>query len=165
MNKPISIIALFVLLGIGIASQNCFAQAKKGQIGLSIALQDVQQDIVVPIWITDKIVVAPALGLVSIRDARTDLSVAWEVKYYPSKEKLSPYGGSRFALLFAFPDKGDTVFDYLLGVAVGAEYFFDSRFSIGDEVQLNQTFIDDLSPRSFGDVLNTGAVVYATFYF
>jgi hypothetical protein len=159
---------LFATLASAAFSSNpCLAQAKKGQVGISAALQDFQLDFTVPIWAADRIVIAPSFGLVRASNLATDWTLGGTLRVYLSKEKLSRYLGTRYGALILSPKDRDSLTDHILGFFLGGEYFFDSRFSIGGELQLNFTFSDDLSNRfghPGGTIINTATAIYATFY-
>ena len=147
---------------------HCYAQGKKGKIGISGSIQSLQTDFSIPIWTSDKVVIAPSFGLINISKKATDLSLGLTIRKYISVDKVSPNFGFRFASLILIPKDGDTLYDYIAGITGGTEYFFDSKFSIGGEIQLNISISDTYSNRfgnPDGHIINTGMAIYATFYF
>lgn len=142
------------------------AQVQAGQVGIAASLQSLQLDFTIPIWVGDRIVVAPSVGFMSSSEHITDIDLGAAFRAYLSKEKLSPYLGVRGAAFIL--TNGSSTTDKLLGAFFGAEYFLDSHFSVGGELQLNATFSDQYSNR-FGNPngtnINNATGLYATFYF
>jgi hypothetical protein len=138
------------------------------KVGLSASLQDNQFDILVPIWLGSNLSIAPSIGLIWTQDAGSDLRIALVPRFYFSKSKVSPFLGGRIGLLRATPSVGTGTTDWLLGLAMGGEYFLDNHFSFGIESQINLTISDQNSSR-FGNPgkknLNTATAIFATVYF
>lgn len=158
-----------ILLLVSISS---YSQEPK-KIGLSGSLQDNQFGILIPIWMGEKFVLAPAFDLKIAEKAGTDFAIALVPRFYFSKEKLSPYFGLKFGTFINKPYTEndvdpDTKLDILGGLAFGGEYFLSEHFSFGVEVQANLTKSDDNSYR-FGNPgkinFNTGTMIAATVYF
>ncbi len=158
---------LVTIFIINLFPMMCKAQAKKGDIGITAAIQDLQLDFNIPFWVSDKAVLAPAFGLLHASGKATDITLGLAVRGYFKKEKLSSYSGARFGSFILSPKDGDTLVDFLAGVFLGAEYFFDSKFSVGGELQLNVTKSDEFSGR-FGNPdgtnFNTATALFITFY-
>jgi len=163
--KTLSKILITALCCITLSSQSP-AQVQAGQVGISASLQDLQLDFTLPIWATDRFVVAPSVGFMSSSEHATDIDLGAALRIYLSKEKLSPYLGFRGGAFIL--TNGSSVTDKLLGVFFGAEYFLDSQFSVGGELQLNATFSAQYSNR-FGNPngtnINNATGLYVTFYF
>lgn len=138
------------------------------KFGLSASLQTDQMDIAVPIWIGDKTILAPALSILHVEDVGTDLGIGIVPKFYLRMNKVSPYVVLRAGTLFFLPKHSDNTFDWVAGAGFGADYFFDERFSIGVEAQLNMTISDKKSDR-FGNPggmnYNTATAIVASIYF
>ena len=168
--KQFNLIILVILLSIYFFNPNAIAEDRKGKVGISGNLQTLQTDFSIPIWIANNKVFAPSFGLLSVSDLAIDLTLGGTYRIYKSTEKLSPNYGLRFACLILKPhDKEeDMLFDFVSGIFIGTEYFFDEKFSIGGEIQLNCSLSDETSGR-FGNpdgyIINTGMAIYATFYF
>jgi hypothetical protein len=168
MKSKLIILIQAVLLCFAFLNTDLIAQAKKGQFGISGSIQTIQSDISMPIWITDDLVVAPAFGLLYMSDVATDMSFGGAFRIYTAKNKFSPYLGCRIGFLILMPKVVDNVSDYIAGLFWGGEYFFNSKFSVGGELQLNASFSGRTSDRfnnPGGHNINTGTAVYATFYF
>ena len=142
-------------------------------VGLSASIQSSQYGIMIPFWLSDKFVLAPAFDFKYVEKVTTDFSIGIVPRFYFKTEKVSPYLGFKFGAAINKPsskntiDKGKTV-DILAGVAFGAEYFFDKNFSVGIEAEGNFTKSDENSQR-FGNPggvnFNTATMVSATIYF
>jgi hypothetical protein len=138
------------------------------KIGFSASLQDNQFDFLIPIWIGSKATIAPVFGITWVQDAGTDLHIGLVPKIYFSRNKVSPFISFRCALLRTIPSVGEGTTDWLLGLSIGGEYFFDENFSVGIESQLNYTMSDKRSTR-FGNPgknnINTATALFASIYF
>ena len=168
MKKTV-IFTLFVFL---LASTCLFSQTKR-KIGLSGSLQSNQLGISVPIWMSEKIVLAPSVGFQFAEKIGTDLSVGLAPRYYLKNEQLAPYFGLKLGAAINMPSSENTIdestkVDLVGGVAFGAEYFIAEHFSLGVEAQGNCTKSAKNSNR-FGNPdgfnINTATMVSATIYF
>jgi hypothetical protein len=125
-------------------------------------------DFLIPIWIGSKATIAPIFGIIWIEDAGTDLHFGIASKFYFSRNDVSPFFGFRVGLLRMIPHTGDGTTDWLFGISLGGEYFFDENFSIGIEPQFNYTKSDERSTR-FGNPgksnINTAVALFASIYF
>lgn len=139
-----------------------------GDVGIAASLQGEQLDVILPIWLGDNFVLAPAVGLVMADGLGTDLRLAAMARFYLRKSTVSTYIGPKIGAILFSPTSGSSTTDILVGGMLGGEYFLTSQFSLGAEVQLNAFFADDASVR-FGNPgktsINTGSAVYATLYF
>jgi hypothetical protein len=154
----------------------CFAQCvfaqeqeAKRTAGLSALMQEGQFDIMLPYWLDDKTVIAPAIGMQYVQDAGTDVAVGFAFKCYSTIKRVTPYYGVRIGVMAAFAEgEGESKTDLLAGLLYGAECFVLPQFSIGIEAQLNLTKSADNSSR-FGNPgginVNTAAALLASIYF
>ncbi len=163
---------LLLLLAIVIISKSSFSQDKK-TIGISGTIQGSQFGIVLPVWLGDKFVLAPAFEFKAAEGIGTELGLGLNPRFYTKKEKLSPYFGLRAGVIINTPSSKNTIetstkTDVLAGLAFGAEYFLSDNFSFGVEIQGNFTISNENSNR-FGNPdgvnFNTGTMVSATVYF
>ncbi len=69
------------------------------QIGLSGSIQDNQFGILVPIWLGEKFVLAPAFDFKFAEKVGTDFGIALAPGIYFKKEKISPYFGFKLGVL------------------------------------------------------------------
>jgi hypothetical protein len=145
----------------------------KGKIGLTGSLQGSQYGISVPIWVAQKVVLAPAVDFVYGESIGTDFSVGLESRFYLKTEKICPYYGVKIGAAFNIPSSDNTISDKtttdgVLGIAFGAEYFFVENFSVGVEAQGNMSKSGKDSER-FGNPgginFNLGTSVNASIYF
>lgn len=162
------IAALLILATLFAFSYPVLAQQRSW--GLSASLQQGELGINVPLWLGEKFVLAPTLGLVSASDIATDLSVGIIPKFYISTDQLSPYVALRLIGIFNSPasESENNKTDILAGIAFGGEYFFASSFSMAVEAQGNFVKSDEDSNR-FGNPggtnFNLAGAVTASIYF
>lgn len=160
----VSILVMLVTSGFGVAAE----PPQSGSVGLMATIQTEQLDILVPVWASQAIMVAPAVRIVSVGDAYTDIGLGTAVRFYRRSESVSPYVGVRGMALFVSPIVGNGWTDFVLGGMFGGDYFLSESFSVGVEAQLNVTKSDDGSTR-FGNPggtnLNTAAGVFVSVYF
>ncbi len=162
-----------ILIAIAIVlatAPTALSQTEKSShnIGLSASIQDGQFDILLPVWFSNHLCIAPAVGLLWAEEGASDIRLAIVPRYFFYKEQFAPYIGARLGALIASPNEGESTTDLLIGLAGGGEYFLDEHFSFGVEAQLNLTLSDEFSAR-FGNpdkkTFNTAAAVFATVYF
>ena len=119
--------------------------------GISGTIQSSQFGIMIPFWVSQSVTIAPAIDFQWGEKLGTDIGFGIVQKFYFSTKKLAPYAGIRGGVLYYSPDKeseGETnTADWVVGLAAGAEYFFDPQFSIGVEAQANFTKSDENSMR------------------
>ncbi|HUI29660.1 MAG TPA: hypothetical protein VLX91_05550 [Candidatus Acidoferrales bacterium] len=161
-------IALQCILAVSTFAQD---SSSTPTYGLTASFQSSQLDILVPIWVSKMVSLAPAVGLAWEDGTGADLHIGIVPRFYLTKKKVSPYLGLQIAMLKIIPAGGAGVAsttDWLAGLAFGGEYFFDEHLSFGVESQANFTYSDQNSSR-FGNPgktnLNTAAAVFATVYF
>lgn len=145
--------------------------ASDTKVGISAVVQSEQLDIMLPVWLSEKMVIVPSLGFVGVSDAYTDLAVGLALRFNARRHdaKAVPYGGGRIVVLQYSPEgPADGATDFIFGPFVGGEYFLDDHFSLGVEAQLNISKSDENSLRfgnPDGTSINTATAVMATFYF
>jgi hypothetical protein len=166
-------LVLGIILFYGYCANNSFAQEadSTSTYGLTASFQSSQLDILVPVWISSRVSVAPEVGLAWENGTGADLHLGIAPRFYLSRNKVSPYYGLQVAMLKTIPSSGSGVTsttDWLAGFTFGGEYFLDNHLSFGVEAQGNFTFSDPNSSR-FGNPgktnFNTAAAVFATVYF
>jgi hypothetical protein len=148
---------------------DAFAQrGSAGDAGLAASIQGEQLDVAMPIWVSNSVVLAPAVGLVLAEDMGTSISLAAMGRFYFREGIARPYAGLRLGAFLTSPEEGESTTDILAGPMLGGEVFLQENFSVGVEAQLNFIFSDDMSLR-FGNPgkmnISTGSAVMATFYF
>lgn len=169
MSHPL--LRLLTIVGLFCLPALAHAQSRvpsPGTIGLSASLQAAQFDVFVPIWVSDRFVVAPAIGIAWVEGMSTSIAIGVAPRLYVNTDPVGAYVGVRAGVLLTSPDEGSSTTDIVVGGTFGGEYFLSSSFSLGVESQLNLTISDKESTR-FGNPgrmnLNTGAAAYATIYF
>lgn len=168
MKKPI----VFILFLVFIFQGSLFSQDKK-KIGLSGSIQSNQLGISIPVWLGEKFVLAPAFDFVYAEKVGADFSVGLAFRNYLKTETLAPYFGLRLGTAITIPSSDSaistkTMYDFIGGVAFGAEYFVGDNFSVGVEAQGNFTKSDKNSDRlgnPGGLNINTATMISATVYF
>lgn len=139
-------------------SQN---RPEEGSIGLSASFQGNQTNLMVPIWTTEDIVIAPVFGIVHESDSFTTLNLGVKPRFYRDMgTNFASYIGFQGLLQYTSPEVGDELTNFLLGANGGGEYFFNSHFSVGVEGQLNLLIRDNAENR-----LATGAALTGSYYF
>lgn len=152
-----ALILLIITAGTAEAQQ----RPDEGSVGLSASLQGNQVNIMVPIWASDDMVIAPVFGVVNEAENFTSINLGVKPKFYQELgSNFASYFGALGLIQHTSPEVGDNVTDFLIGANGGGEYFFDSRFSVGVEGQLNLLIRGDSENR-----LATGAAVTASYYF
>ncbi|MCI0696980.1 hypothetical protein L0337_33865 [candidate division KSB1 bacterium] len=158
-----SILAIFIF-------QPVYAQTQPEDrtFGLSASFQESQFDIILPFWIEQRAVLAPAISAVYAEDIGTDLGAGLVFRGYFGMRKVTPYLGARFGALISMPSRSDSITDFFFGLLYGGEFFLDPHFSIGVEAQANLVKSDEKSTR-FGNPggvnINTAAAVIVNAYF
>lgn len=170
MRLPLRLLALLFLL----TPLAVHAQDEPPGVGLSASVQGGQFDIALPVWTSPSFAFVPSVGLAFAQDVGLDARIGLAARFYQRMADVSPYFALRGGFLFFSPaetENGpelDSVIDFLVGGAFGAEAFLLPAFSLGVEAQLNATFSAEESAR-FGNPgninVNTGAAVTATVYF
>jgi hypothetical protein len=84
-RKLLPLILIFI-----ICSTFSYAQ-ESNRIGLSGSIQANQFGILVPVWLGEKFVLAPAFDLKFAEKIGTDFGIAIAPRFYLKKEKFSPY--------------------------------------------------------------------------
>jgi hypothetical protein len=167
MNRTSLILVAFGLLCFATAYGQSESDSQR-TVGISASIQGSQFDIQLPIWTSSRFSVSPAFGLVFVEDAGSDYRFGLVGRYYLKTQKVSPFLGGRIGVLLASPKNADNTTDVIAGFLGGGEYFFDEKFSVGVEGQVNASFSDKKSTR-FGNPgatnVNTAAAVFVSIYF
>jgi len=144
------------------------------KIGLSASIQSEQFGLLIPIWLKDDLVLVPTARVNFAETIGTDLAIGFSLRDYFREGKVRPYFTPGIAALFSFAEDSDdlledsSTLDWVLGLAIGGEYFIDPRFSFAVELGLNGYLSDENSnrfgnPDGFG--INTAAAVLVNVYF
>lgn len=153
------ILCFFLLFAATTAySQNI---PEQGTVGLSASLQGNQTNLMVPIWTSEDLVIAPLLGIVHEADNFTTINLGVKPRFYQSMgSNFASFLGLQGILQYTSPIVGDDVTDFLIGANGGGEYFLDSHFSLGVEGQLNLLLRDSDNNR-----VSTGVAITGSYYF
>src|SRR5688572_3447792 len=144
------------------------------KFGLSANIQNSETGLTFPIFITQKFVLAPSVGLLYAEGVGKDISVGLVPKIYFQTERFAPYMALRVGAIFNRPEgaSDNPAFkntpDILTGLAGGAEYFLIPNFSFGVEGQFNVALPAETSMRfgrAGGVVASLGTAVTANIYF
>jgi hypothetical protein len=169
MKTHILILGLVIVLAF--TNKLNAQEDQKRQIGISATIQNDQLGFLLPIWITDKITISPAINFSYAEKVGTDYSLGIVPKFYLRTGKVSPFVDLRVGALFNNPSNttiNKNTVDWLWGVGFGGEYFIDDNFSFGIELQGNFTKSDKNSNR-FGNPgglnFNITTLVSANIYF
>jgi hypothetical protein len=145
-----------------------FPQPSKGNVGISVSIQNTQFDFLIPIFFQDKVSVSPAIGINKISNNYTDLSLGAILRFYLSTDNVAPFLGMRAGALMFIPDNEDLITDFIFGPFFGGEYYFSKNFSVGIELQLNIIKSASNSIRfnnPNGTNINSATAFFATIYF
>ena len=150
----------------------CLAQqdSVKRTVGIGANIQSSDYGIVIPIWLSSRVVLAPMIGLNSVEGSATDYTIGIMPKYYLNTERFAPFVDLKIAAIMNKPasDDDEKKTDLLVGLGVGGEYFLSPNFSFNVEAQANLTSSDENSNR-FGNPggmnFNLATAVGATIYF
>jgi|GEM_PF-1501539 len=178
-GKSVWSCALAIAIIISCAVTAAAQETRAGRVGLSVAIQNDQLEILVPVWASERFVVRPALGVVDTSDIVSHVSASLMLRYNIQLGKAVPYVGARGAVI-ALSANDESLVDYAFGPVVGGEYFLGDRFSLSVEGHVNITLVHDSEVRYYygpGEVdfyeitiagptiVNTAALAMATFYF
>jgi hypothetical protein len=162
----------FLLVLLTFYSIQSFSQESyKRTVGLTSSFTQGDLGIQVPIFVSQSVSLAPYVSMKTISDAGSDFGVGLIPKFYINTNKLAPYFGLKFALAFYSPPSGSSArntTDILGGMAFGGDYFFDPRFAIGVEGQINVAVSDEYSSRfnnPGGSNLNTAMAINVSIFF
>ncbi len=167
MRKVILIVSITVLSISTINAQS--SDNEDRSVGLTATLQSEQLDFLIPIWVSEKVVLAPSFSFISAQDVGSDLGLGLVFKNYLGEiEDAVPYLTVRGGAVIGMPNEGDNITDLIFGAGFGGDYFFKPKFSVGIEIQGNLTVSDEGSFR-FGNPgnvnFNTATALTASIYF
>jgi hypothetical protein len=154
----LSLLLVFTLSAVQLQAQN---RPDQGSVGFSASIQGQSANLLIPIWISNDMVLAPTFGLFHQENNRTTLNVGVSPRFYRDLgDNFASYIGARGLIQHTNFDVGDDQTDFILGATGGGEYFFNSHFSFGVEAQLNLGINGNQE-----NVLRTGTAVTASYYF
>lgn len=154
----LSLLFIFFFSTMQVQAQN---RPAEGTVGLSASVQGPSTNLLVPIWVSEDLVIAPTFGLFHQENNRTTLTIGVSPRFYRDLgNNFASYIGARGLIQHSSFDIGDDQTNFVLGATGGGEYFLNSHFSFGVEAQLNLGIND-----SNENILSTGAAVTASYYF
>ena len=150
-----------------------FGMQNQGKVGVSIALSASEQQVIVPLWVTNSFVIAPLFQFSYFNKKELDLAIGLGLRYYFRVEEFSLYGGIRLGNYLLIPYSNDAIdgssrTDLFAGPVFGVEYFISRFLSLGFEIQGNYIRSDERSLRfdnPGGSGFEIKPVILATFYF
>jgi len=169
-RTSLRISSLCVIAWLVIFCPVVFAQEglSHGKVGLSASLQGGQFEILVPVWVSNQMVVSPFIRVLYAQDVATDLGIGLGQRFNLRSGSVIPYLGVRASALILLPKDGSSVTDWVFGMTVGNECFLNEHLSLSAEAQFNFSVSSDESMR-FGNPggtnLNSATAVMATAYF
>ena len=167
--RYISILVILLMIAVIVPiSASAQEDNYKKTIGITASLQGGETSVMFPIWVSERLVLTPAISYISISNTETELGFGIGPRINLKEGKAVPYLGLRFGVIHLDIDNGEGTDDFFLSGILGGEYFLANQFSVGVEMQVNLTFSDKYSFR-FGNPdgtnFNTASAVAATFYF
>ncbi len=156
------IIAVLLLLGlISVAqSQETYVVRK---FGLTASIQGGQPAIMVPLWLSDTVILAPGIQILYIENVRSDFGLFLAQRFYMEMKRVAPYISAQAGVMFNRPDVGTKTEDLRFVAGFGGEYFVNPKFSFGIEALLVGSVIDLSGASVIG--IATAMAVYANVYF
>ena len=148
-------------------------ESYKRRIGISATIQESQFGFLMPIWVSQKFSIAPAIDFKYAEKIGTDYTLGVIPKFYINTEKIAPYFNLKIGAMINNPSSDNQIgsvktTDWIMGLGFGGEYFIDERFSFGVELQGNFTKSDTRSQR-FGNPgglnFNLSSLVSVNLYF
>lgn len=161
--KQCSAFLFALLLTVGFIGES-FAQGSKSsprKYGIAASLQGGQTQIIIPIWIGNKMVVAPNIALAMVSSVSTTISPGVTFRFYMKKiQRITPYVGfGGGASIFSPSGGGASSTTLLINGLWGAEFFMHSKFSFGVEAGIGVT-----KPKGSGTKISTGTGVLVNIY-
>jgi hypothetical protein len=170
-GKSSALLAIFLigLLWVGL-QDTAYAQSKKNKrtFGLSAAMGSSSSYIMLPIWVSRAMVLAPLFSVDYQKDSATDIGAGATMRFYTRMARIAPYFGFSAAALIYSPAGGsESTTDIWGAVLFGAEFFLHYQFSLAVQAQVNGYFPADTSTRWGYDGkmrFNTAMYVLANIY-
>jgi len=157
--------ALLTLALVIFASLNSgYAQEEMTRrFGLTGSLQGGQTTILVPLWLGDRLTVAPGFNLLWIDGGTTNIGLQVTPRLYFDMNRIAPYISGTIGVLLNMPNGGGDTTNLILGIGMGGEYFINPKFSMGVEARLNGAVADFSGANNL--TIITATAVHANVYF
>ncbi|HLR76840.1 MAG TPA: hypothetical protein VK106_04220 [Balneolaceae bacterium] len=152
-----------LILFITFSANTVFSQdiPDEGSVGITASFQGNQTNIMLPIWVSNHVVVAPLVGLEHRQDNYTTVNIGIKPRFYQSLGyNFASYFGLAGLVNHTSPDAGDNTTNFIIGINGGGEYYLSEHFGVGVEAQLNFLIADESN-----NVLSTGAAITGSYYF
>jgi len=133
------------------------------KFGLTGSVQGGQTTILVPLWLGDRLTVAPGFSLDWEDGGDTDIGLLVMPRLYLDMNRIAPYISGTVGVMLNMPNGGGDTTDLMFGLGLGGEYFINPKFSFGVEARLNG-MIEDISGTNVFSI-TTGTAVHANVYF
>ncbi|MFA7326752.1 MAG: hypothetical protein WC121_08825 [Candidatus Kapaibacterium sp.] len=144
-------------------------KVEKPDMGFTVVVQQSTFDLQIPMWLSDRFILAPAIGTRYQDNLGTEIDFGLGARIFTNDKSARPYFGLKAGLIYtSFEANTPSLMDIIVGPSYGVEYFFNSNISLGIEGQLNFVFFDENSLRfsnPSGLNINTAAVLFASIYF
>ncbi|MEO1021111.1 MAG: hypothetical protein AAFW89_01090 [Bacteroidota bacterium] len=169
INKYLLFLTIFMLCAPALSAQDTSDTVRR--FGFSASIQSEHMDFLIPIWVDDRVVIAPSVSYRNIEGDTDDLSLVVAQRFFLSTPvNATPFLGFRLGTVIGIPEESevDNTIDYIGGVGFGGEYFFKPKFSVGIELQGNLTISDKRSSRfdNPGNInFSTATALTASIYF
>ncbi len=164
LAKVIYLIVLAFSIGLGF-TDDLSAQDKpmSRKYGLTASIQGGQGTILIPLWLGNKLTLAPGVGLNYVKNGTTNLTLMLAPRFYLDMRRIAPYLSLQGSATLNMPKVGGNTTNATIGAGFGGEYFLNAMFSFGVEAQLNVS-ITDVGGAN-GLAASTSAGVHANVYF
>ena len=133
------------------------------KFGLTGSVQGGQTTILVPLWLGDKLTLAPGVSLIWVDGGTTNIGLQVTPRLYFDMNRIAPYITGTVGVRLNMPNAGGDTTDLMLALGLGGEYFINPKFSFGVEALLN-AFMTDISGANILSI-NTATAVNANVYF
>ncbi len=164
LERPGKYFLLTLALVIFASLNSGYAQEEMTRkFGLTGSVQGGQTTILVPLWLGDRLTVAPGFNLIWVDGGTTNIGLQVTPRIYLDMNRIAPYITGTVGVRLNMPNAGGDSTDLLLALGLGGEYFINPKFSFGVEALLNG-FITDISGANIFAIV-TATAVHANVYF
>lgn len=145
----------------------------EGRIGITAAIEPGHTGMMVPLWLTNRSVIAPVISFSYLQNKELDLTLGVATRHYLNIDEMSYYFGFRIGSMLLIPYGEEEVdndirTDLFAGANIGLEYYLAEKWSVGLEIQGNFLQSDETSMRfenPGGMGFKLVPVLMTTFYF
>lgn len=141
----------------------------KPKMGFAVAVQQSTFDLQIPIWLSNRFILAPSIGTRYQENIGTEFDLGIGGRLFMNDKDARPFFGLKGGIIYTdFNSPNSDLIDIIIGPSYGVEYFFNKNISLGIEGQVNFVLFDKNSVRFSnpnGLNINTAAVLFASIYF